>query len=135
MTAETTFKYRQLMSCKCFRMRKAARLITQFYDKKLSPSGIKITQFSILSSLASGKTMSVSELSDELFIDRTTLTRSLDRLNKLELIEKVKSHDARHRLVRLTEKGYETLDHAIPLWTEAEEEIFSESKKYKFAVI
>ena len=49
--SENTFKYRQLLSCKCLRMRKASRITTQLYDKKLKPLKIKITQFSILSLL------------------------------------------------------------------------------------
>ena len=52
--SDNTFKYRQLLSCKCLRMRQASRITTQLYDRKLKPLKIKITQFSILSLLASG---------------------------------------------------------------------------------
>ena len=66
-------------------------------------------------------------------MDRTTLTRSLDVLKKLKLIENLKNNDARKRTVQLTSKGFETLDKAIPMWKEAEEEIFDECKKYGFS--
>jgi len=135
MTKEYSFKYRQLLSCKCFRLRQASRVVTQFYDKKLKTCGIKITQLNILSSLASGKSLSMTELSENLFIDRTTLTRSLEILNRQGLIEKVKSQDARQRKVKLTNIGFETLDKAIPLWLEAEEEVYSETKKYNLSLI
>ena len=135
MTKEYSFKYRQLLSCKCFRLRQASRIVTQFYDKKLKTCGIKITQLNILSSLASGKSLSMTELSENLFIDRTTLTRSLEILNRQGLIEKVKSQDARQRKVKLTNIGFETLDKAIPLWLEAEEEVYSETKKYNLSLI
>ena len=52
MERTKSFKYRQLTSCKCFKMRKASRLTTQFYDKKLKSVGIRITQFTILSFIA-----------------------------------------------------------------------------------
>ena len=47
----------------------------------------------------------------------------------------MKSNDARKRMVKLTAKGFEILDQAIPLWKEAEEEIFDESKKHGFSAL
>ena len=135
MTKLNTFRYRQLQSCKCFRMRKASRFVTQFYDHKLKPSGIKITQFSILSLLAAGEKKTLISLADDLLMDRTTLTRSLNILLKDKLIQQVKTDDARKRVVILTEKGFDVLENAIPLWNEAEEEILDESKKHNFSVI
>ena len=38
MEETRSFRYRQLLSCKCFKMRKASRVVTQFYAKKLKPS-------------------------------------------------------------------------------------------------
>ena len=130
MVEENSYRYRQLLSCKCLRIRQASRVITQFYDKKLKSTGIKITQLSILSSLASGKPKAMTELSEELFIDRTTLTRSLEVLNKKNLIEKVKSSDGRQRKVKLSVKGFEILDQSIPIWLEAEDEVYDLTKKY-----
>ena len=57
---DNTFKYRLLLSCKCLRMRQASRISTQFYDKKLRPTKIKITQFTILSLIASGEGKTVN---------------------------------------------------------------------------
>ncbi len=116
-------------------MRKASRVVTQHYDKKLKPCKIKITQFSILSLLATGESKTLNILSNDLLMDRTTLTRSLNILFKEKLIENVKVDDARKRVVKLTEKGFDILDQAIPLWKEAEEEILDECKKYGFSVI
>ena len=135
MSETNSFRYRQLQSCKCFKMRKASRFVTQFYDKKLKTSGIKITQFTILSFLATGEKKNLNVLSDELMMDRTTLTRGLDILMKEKLIEEVKDEDARKRVVKLTNKGLSTLDVAIPLWLEAEEEIMNECKRHNFSVI
>ncbi|MEE9539836.1 MAG: MarR family transcriptional regulator, partial [candidate division NC10 bacterium] len=35
-------------ACVCFNIRKAARAISQLYDDVLRPSGLRVTQFSIL---------------------------------------------------------------------------------------
>ncbi len=134
MTDVNSYKYRQLLSCKCLRIRQASRVITQFYDKKLKTTGIKITQLSILSSLASGKPMLITELSESLYIDRTTLTRSLAILKKRGVIENVKSQDGRHKKIQLTPKGFEVLNDSIPLWLEAEDEVYDLTKKYDLSL-
>ncbi len=134
MEETRSFKYRQLLSCKCFKMRKASRVITQFYDKKLKPSGIRITQFTILSFIATHKDRTLISLSEELLMDRTTLTRGLNILLKEGLIKQLKSKDSRKKIMKLTDKGHEALDRAIPLWHEAEHQILDESKKFGFSV-
>ena len=45
------------------------------------------------------------------------------------------SKDSRKRIVSLTKDGLDVLDKAIPLWMEAEEEIFEESKKHNFSIL
>ena len=135
MEQTSTFKYRQLLSCKCFKMRKASRVVTQFYDKKLKSVGIRITQFTILSLIATSKNRTLVSLADELLMDRTTLTRGLNILLKEELIEQVKAKDSRKKIMKLSDKGHKILEKAIPLWLEAEHQVLDESKRLGFSVI
>ena len=135
MRPTISFKYRKLKNCKCFKIRKASRLVTQIYDKKLQPVDLKITQFSILSFIATSGEKNLIKLADELYMDRTTLTRGLQILQKKKYVENLGSQDSRKRIVILTKDGLDILDKAIPLWMEAEEEIFEESKKHKFSVL
>jgi len=135
MTQTSSFKFRQLKNCKCFKVRRASRLTTQLYDRKLKPLGLKITQFSILSFIATSGKKNLVALADELFMDRTTLTRGLNILMKRKLIRNINNKDLRKRVVVLTNDGEEILEKAIPLWLEAEEEVFDESKKNNFSVI
>ena len=116
-------------------MRRASRLTTQLYDRKLKPVGLKITQFSILSFIATSGKKNLVALAEELFMDRTTLTRGLNILMKRKLIRNINNKDLRKRVVVLTNDGEEILEKAIPLWLEAEEEVFDESKKNNFSVI
>jgi len=116
-------------------MRKASRVVTQFYDKKLKPVGIRITQFTILTFIATGKNRTLISLANELVMDRTTLTRGLNILLKEKLIEQIKAKDSRKKIMKLTKKGHSVLDQAIPLWLEAEHQILDESKKLGFSVI
>ena len=68
-------------------------------------------------------------------MDRTTLTRGLELLQKKKYVKNLGSQDSRKRIVTLTKDGLDILDKAIPLWMEAEEEIFEESKKHNFSIL
>ena len=130
-----SFKYRKLKSCKCFKIRKASRLVTQIYDKKLQPLDLKITQFSILSFIATSGEKNLIKLANELHMDRTTLTRGLAILKKKKYVKDMGSKDSRKRIVSLTKDGLDVLDKAIPLWMETEDEIFKKKKKDNFSIL
>lgn len=63
--------------CVCTTLRMVTRAVTQLYDDALRPGGLRITQFSILASIARAGAANLRQLEDELAIDQTTLTRSL----------------------------------------------------------
>ncbi len=135
MKSTKSFKYRKLRNCKCLKIRKVSRLVTQLYDRKLQALGLKITQFSILSFIATSGQKNLIKLANELQMDRTTLTRGLEILKKKKFIKNVTNKDSRKRIVILTEDGLNILDKAIPLWVEAEEAILEESKKFDFSIL
>src|SRR6185312_3961542 len=65
------------LDCNCRAVRQAARTITQFYDRYLAPSGLRISQFGVLAILASKEPLTINELAAEFIIDRTTLGRNI----------------------------------------------------------
>ena len=65
------------------------RAVTQLYDDVLRPSGLRVTQFSILETLARLGGANLKQLEDRLAIDQTTLTRILNRLERDGVIERV----------------------------------------------
>ena len=77
--------------------------------ESLKSCNIKITQFSILSFIATSENKTMNSLSDDLLMDRTTLTRSLEILFKDKLIKNIKTDDARKRIVKLTDIGQRTI--------------------------
>lgn len=109
--------------CTCFRIRGAARRITQIYSRHLAPTGLKISQFSLLGFVCAGGPITISRLSDLLATDRTTLTRNLSPLLKHGLIERAASGDRRRRELVATPAGRALFKRALPLWAEAEEEV------------
>jgi len=84
MKTETDLAARQ---CNCLAIRQASRHVTQFYDQLLAPSGLRTTQFAILSRLQRGGPMTINELAAALVMDRTTLGRNILPLEREGLIE------------------------------------------------
>ena len=105
-------------------MRKSARKITQFYENSLREAGIKPTQFSILGALANTGPIQLTQLADKLLLERTSLTRNLNVLERNEWINiHPGEEDSRQRFVSLTRNGYKQLDLAIPYWQKAQKSI------------
>src|SRR6185437_7226481 len=89
--------------CTCFRLRGAARRVTVIYGKHLAPTGLKISQFSLLGFIAAEGPVSIGRLSELLATDRTTLTRNLGPLLDDGLVERAAAGDKRrHELVATT---------------------------------
>src|SRR5262245_434526 len=111
------------LKCTCFRIRGAARRVTQIYSKHLAPTGLKISQFSLLGFVTAEGPVAIGRLSDLLTTDRTTLTRNLRPLLKSGLIERAPSGDKRRHELVATQAGRALFKRAIPLWAEAEQEV------------
>ncbi len=110
-------------SCACYKVRKAARTVTKVYDEALRPSGLRVTQFSLLMATRIMGPVTVVRLAQVMVMDRTTLTRNLQILEKQGLISIKPGEDRREREVNLTAEGMEVLAKAVPLWEEAQERV------------
>jgi len=86
----------------------------------MAPSGLRITQFSLLRALARDGTARISDLAAALLLDRTALSRTLDPLLERGLVSIVSGRDARTREVSLTRAGEKALRAALPLWKRAQ---------------
>ena len=75
-------------------------------DKQLNKSGLVRTHFRILHELMGGKEVSMSELSERLYVTKPNITVLIDKLVKLNFVERVNSsNDRRVYLIRLTDHG------------------------------
>ncbi len=111
--------------CACANLRKASRAVTQLYDESLQPTGLRATQFTFLVALSVTGSISITDLAQQLVMDRTTLTRNLTLLEHRGLVAIAKGDDQRTRLVTLTNQGREALMKALPLWEQAQTRIVS----------
>src|ERR1700724_4142107 len=67
----------KLEDCNCLAVRAEARHVTQFYDQFLAPTGLRTTQFSILSKLTRLRPLTINTLARDMVMDRTTLGRNI----------------------------------------------------------
>lgn len=102
--------------CASFNFRRTARAVTMLFDNALQKTGIRSTQFAILTAIAKIQPVSISRISEVLVIDRTTLTRSLKLLEKDGLLAISPRGTMRQRFLSLTSKGEKALAVAIPEW-------------------
>lgn len=112
--------------CTCFKVRSLARRVTQLYDDTLAPSGLRITQFSLIERarrMGRESPPSVSDLAAALFTDRTTLTRNLRPLIAAGLVVLRHGSDARSKAVVVTEAGDQAFRHARELWKQAQKHV------------
>ena len=114
-----------LSPCVCSTLRMVSRAVTQLYDDILRPSGLRVTQFSILATIARRGEANLRHLERALAIDQTTLTRSVNRLERDRMIERVPNPDGRVKAMRLTGKGRRLLK-ARPLWVQAQNRVLRE---------
>lgn len=110
--------------CTCCVLRRAARAATAVYDSALKPTGLRVTQFAILRILDRAGPLPVTRLATEAALERTTMARNLDPLERRGLVRIAPGEeDARSRLAALTEAGRDALAEATPHWLQAQAEI------------
>jgi len=107
-------------SCMGMRVRKAARVVANHYDKHLKPAGLKGTQFTLLNTIFLNPAANIGQLADTLGLDRTTLNRNLKPLERQGLIRSGSGKDPRTRTLELTNEGTKILQNALPYWLEAQ---------------
>lgn len=110
-------------TCVCFNLRRAARQVTQRFDRTLRQSGLKANQFSILMVSYDQDGILLTRMAKILGMERTTLTRNLAFLERLEMVAIESGDDRRERRIRITENGAGLLEKALPLWQQAQHEI------------
>jgi DNA-binding MarR family transcriptional regulator len=109
--------------CTSAKLRRASRAVSNAFDDRLAPAGIRSTQFGLLVAVRLAGEMSLTALASRLALDRTTLTRNLKPLLREKLLRRAPSKDQRVRLLALTAAGERVMALALPLWEEAQQSI------------
>ncbi|HYZ83326.1 MAG TPA: MarR family winged helix-turn-helix transcriptional regulator [Bryobacteraceae bacterium] len=108
--------------CACSQLRRTSRAVSALYDGFLASAGLTVTQYGVLVTIARADVVTKTALAERLGMDRTTLTRNLQPLERGGLVREQTGADKREHQVALTQKGRRKLDAAYVCWKEAQGE-------------
>ena len=85
------------LPCLCSSFRRTARALSQVYEEAMRPTGLRITQFTILQALARTGEVKQGRLGEILVMDSTSLTRTLRIMRQQGWIAERRGEDQRER--------------------------------------
>ncbi len=107
--------------CTNFKLRQLMRRVSQHYDLELGKSGLKTTQYSLLSHVARLGPIRPGDLAQAMTMDASTLTRNLKPLIGAGWLALEAGADGRSRLVSITDAGRDKRAEAQRRWKAAQE--------------
>lgn len=107
--------------CLSLRMRLLHRMISGIYEEALRPVGVRGGQLSLLLSVSAAGPVKPSDLARVLHMDKSTLSRDLDRLKANGWIAVEPDPDGRGHLLTVTDAGRAIIAAAVPAWERAQE--------------
>ena len=109
--------------CTNLKLRQLMRRVAQHYDAEVGKTGLKGTQYSLLSYVVKLGPIRCVDLAREMKITPSTLTRNLRPLVDAGWLAIEPGEDARSRLVTVTDEGREKRQEAQRRWRIAQEGI------------
>ena len=106
--------------CTSFKVRQLMRRLSQHYDAEVSQSGLKTTQYSLLSHVIALGPVRPSDLAAAMHLEPSTLTRNLQPLVAAGLVEQGPGDNARSRLITATPEGRAKRTEAQRAWKVAQ---------------
>lgn len=106
--------------CTNLKLRELSRVVTRHYDAYVAPTGLKNSQYSLLSHVVLLGPVRPGELAARMKLDASTLTRNLQPLIAAGWVEQGPGDDARSRSVVATEAGRAKRAEAQRAWKQAQ---------------
>jgi DNA-binding MarR family transcriptional regulator len=111
-------------ACTCYLLRKLARQVTQVYERELRPTGLSLTQYSILRALErQPEGVSVSRLAEIMGMERTALLRTLKPLLAAGWARYGERAAGRSAELEITAKGERKIEAAHASWEAAQQRV------------
>jgi DNA-binding MarR family transcriptional regulator len=109
-----------LQGCSNLKSRQLTRRVSQLYDAELAQSGLKTTQYSLLSHIAKLGPIRPGDLAQAMKMEASTLTRNLKPLLNAGWARLDAGADGRSRLITVTPAGREKRQEAQRHWKAAQ---------------
>jgi DNA-binding MarR family transcriptional regulator len=107
-------------NCVCFNLRWVTRAVTQFFDAEMRRHGIRPTQGTILLALNTKESWTMADLSDWLGMERTTLVRNLQPLQRDGFVQADGGGRGGRVELSITAKGRMKIEESMPAWRSAQ---------------
>ena len=108
--------------CIAVRLRMIHRVVSGLYDAALRPHGLRVSQMNVLAAVARAGPVRPVDLCRLLRLDKSTLSRDVERLRRRGWLEVAAGDDARSRRLRITPAGSALLAECLPAWQKAQRE-------------
>lgn len=106
--------------CTNLKLRQLSRVVTRHYDAYVAATGLKNTQYSLLSHVVLLGPIRPSDLAQRMRLDASTLTRNLQPLVAQGWLQLGPGEDARSRLVEATDEGRAKRAEGQRAWKQAQ---------------
>lgn len=110
----------QPRGCTNLKLRQLSRAVTRHYDAYVAPTGLKNTQYSLLSHVVLLGPIRPGDLAARMRLDASTLTRNLQPLVAQGWLAQGPGEDARSRLIEATDAGRDKRAEAQRAWKQAQ---------------
>ncbi|MES3014662.1 MAG: MarR family winged helix-turn-helix transcriptional regulator [Pseudomonadota bacterium] len=106
--------------CSSLKLRQLSRRVSQHFDQIVASTGLKTTQYSLLSNVVQLEPIRPGDLADRMEMDASTLTRNLQPLVAQGWVVVAPGDDGRSRIVVATDAGRAKRDAAQREWKRAQ---------------
>ena len=109
--------------CFCFCSRRTANVVTTYYDAAIKSTGITTPQLALLTGIRKLEAPSISQLAQEVRLQKSTLTRNLRPLIAAGYVIVGAGKNRRDVALLLTPEGDAVIERAKPLWLQAQRDM------------
>ncbi len=106
--------------CSSQKLRQLSRRVSQHFDHIVAVTGLKTTQYSLLSTIVRLEPVRPGDLADQLEMDASTLTRNLQPLVAQGWVAVGPGDDGRSRIITATQAGRDKRSAAQREWKKAQ---------------
>ena len=115
-----------LENCPGYNLSKAYKKIAREFEEAFKRTQLTLPQFGALVNTGVDEPASGSEVARRLGSDVSTVSRTMDILERRDLVEETRGEDRRVRMYRLTDAGRAALAKALVEWEAVQRRIVSE---------
>jgi len=109
--------------CTGVRLRMLGRVVSGLYDDALRPHGLRVGQLNILVFVTLKENASPKEIARDLCMEKSTLSRNLERMESRGWIARHEAEKGRGLTVVPTAAGLRVLGKVLPAWRSAQESV------------